>query len=270
MSVRCVATPKSTGVSAPADPRRDSRSSGNTRSRQWLAAILALGQSHCVDYHVSDDRAILTPTMWVTPVEVDFGAAEIGVEHTATVIVANEGEGPLFVSFGLDDNPAFDVDTSDFAVGPGTQRVVTLAYTATHLEDKSALYIAGNDPTVPVLEVPLVGGALVPRLSLVPDPVDFEPLPSGCMEAREVVLENTGTAPLDVFSVANIGDGFSITGAIELPRRLQPGTSTTIEITVAPDQVALYEGPLWVDSDDPAGERTAELTALATESGGCD
>jgi hypothetical protein len=96
---------------------------------------------------------------------------------------------------------------------------------------------------------------------LVADPAEIDAFGICAEAARDVLLQNDGSAPLTLTGIGIEGNGWTISSAPSLPHTLGAGESTLVGL-VGTDG----SGALVVDSDDPANPRLrVPLSAAANE-----
>jgi len=205
------------------------------------------------------------------PMLLEFPAAEEGISQEAFVTVLNGGGQPLTITDITFEGEAFvllDEWDQSFELGAGELRYVDVIRTVTSIEDVGTMTVHSSDAVTPELDVGLSGQGLIPRLTLTPDVTDFGEVEIPCFEDVELVLENTGTRDLTItgydFVVSTDDMSFDPLTTIDVPLVLSPGASDTMTVDYLPefvDPAAL--GTLIVQSDDPEGDRVAEIMGSA-------
>lgn len=229
---------------------------------RWCIAVAAL--SACSDYDLRDDRDA-GPPVWpdivADPPTVDFATVPEGTVVSRSLRIANRGGAPLDVSaLVLGPNPAFSFPAppAAFEVPPGGAVLQEIRYVATNATDASWVSVYSDDPDTPQLDVPLVGGALVPVLEIEPDPLSFGEI--ACREVGSLALHNVGGAPLTVAGVLVTGEKYTLATTPVLPIVVPPGSAAMVDVAFEPGPGAdLHLGEVQVDSDDPRGVQSASL-----------
>jgi hypothetical protein len=134
------------------------------------------------------------------PVEVDFGALDVGELATATATVFNDGEAPINVNLVIDGR-GFGVDGTTLlpvALEPGGQRALSLSFSPPRGGEVLGRLIAqvcgpGCGP-----EIALSGVGLAPRIDVQPRPLDFGDVPLGETREAEITIINTGVGALTI------------------------------------------------------------------------
>jgi len=205
------------------------------------------------------------------PESLAFLPGDLGASQEDFVTIRNVGSGTLTVTDVTFDHPAFvlldDWDQS-FELAPGELRYVDVVFTVTDLSDVGSMTVHSNDPDQPELLVGLSGQGLFPRLEISPDFYDFGEVEVPCLEAADILLQNVGTADLTISSYDWIfsTEDMALDALTELgvPTVLGAGESVTLTVDYipqVPDPAAL--GTLTVQSDDPEGDRGAEVVGSA-------
>jgi hypothetical protein len=109
------------------------------------------------------------PAISVTPLALDFGAVEVGINKTLMTRISNEGDSDLTVSqltvLGSADFSLIQaLSTSFITVAPGSFEDVPVNYAPGESgDDAGILAIVSNDPDTSSLSVSLAGTGLAPR-----------------------------------------------------------------------------------------------------------
>ena len=202
---------------------------------------------------------------------VNFGYTAPGTTVSGEVVVHHSGEdgilsvGPLVLEeeSGMDVS-IFRAPTPDAwdarLLNPGEEArfAVEFAPDAAHVFRNAAL-LATNDEAGPQLRVLLHGtGDGEPRLHLSEESadVDLGDVRVGVLRSRDIVIENTGGAPLQVDAavVAGTTDGFSVAPASIAA--VAPLQSAVFAVTFAPTRGGDVSGTLRLQSNDPTSSST--------------
>ncbi len=150
------------------------------------------------------------PEIAVSPMEVDLGA--IGFNSTAhyDIAVMNSGDDTLVVSSITPTDPDFSVDTTGFALAPGTHDYVRVTYTSGEmkLRDSTGIHIACNDSDENLVDVSVVveveatsglarGDDIPPKFCLYPN----YPNPFGRTTNIKYGLPHTAHVELSIYDV---------------------------------------------------------------------
>lgn len=100
-------------------------------------------------------------------------------------------------------------------------------------------------------------GSFYPRLVFGPPALEFGSVKPGERVVREITVSNAGVGPLPVTNMQVSGPAFSLVGAV--PESIAEGGRARVAVACEPDRDALFEGKLHLRSQDPIGDRQAQL-----------
>ena len=193
--------------------------------------------------------AVPPPVISLSHSAVDFSEVQIGRSAAFKLQVTNQGGSTLKVApieLASGGSEAFSVlQNSLLPLAPGASAAVDLVFQP---EDPPAVHramlrIFCNDPAQPLVEVPLYGAGIDPRLEVAPTAVDFGSIYINYRAGPvEVFLRNSGVGRLQLQSVA-LGAGtepdFELVGVPQLPRQLAAGEMISVRLYFTP----LFSGP---------------------------
>jgi len=175
-----------------------------------------------------EGRPPMAPAVHVTPAALVFPLDGQGDASESTIHVFNLGESPLVLENPGFAGDAFEVVTAfPLSVPAGEFRPVVLRFPRVSLGvSEDTLEIATNDPTRPILAVPVSGEVRAARPFFVASPpgVDFGANGVGSISTVSLILRNDGELPLTVDVSPLPGPAFEDLGPAQ--------------IVLAPDQVA--------------------------------
>ncbi|MCC5933882.1 MAG: choice-of-anchor J domain-containing protein [Balneolales bacterium] len=103
-----------------------------------------------------------------------------------------------------------------------------------------------------------IPGTTGPSLLITPSALAFGEVAEGFFAEQMVTFTNAGTSNLIIFDATTDNDAFSVDfGDVEI---VSPGGTRTFTVTFSPDVAGEYSGDLLVETNDPAGVKTAALT----------
>lgn len=199
------------------------------------------------------------------PVALDFGALDAGDSATLSFTMSNIGDATLYVDPPeVDGSGAFTLLDADeeIALAPGEDREIDVVYVSQREDDVGTIRVESSDPVEPEQVVDLAGAGLFPSLVLSPSPYDLGTHLTGCEPIQgELTLTNAGGGRAEVSGITLLGGVFSVIDPPGLPLTLASGEAITLDVQADPSEDGDWSGTLVVTSDDPAGERRAELGA---------
>lgn len=96
---------------------------------------------------------------------IDFGTVEVGKSATFEYLIANEGELELEGLAAFDGPAAISVAPAEFGADPGRTTAPILTFRPTEAgEYEGTLLLETSDPTMPLVEVPVIGKAVLPAV----------------------------------------------------------------------------------------------------------
>jgi hypothetical protein len=244
--------------------------------RPGLAVVLTL--SACSDTNFSkipEANGGDGPRIEVSPGLLQFGT--LGHDDPAAVqtfTIKSVGDVDLRVDEILIDGEAMGSFTlltegTEFLLPPGATQEIEVAFLPLGANDQFATaQVYSDDPEKLMAPVELVGAGAVPELQITPDPLDIGSEYVGCDEVDVITLTNVGTDTLIVDSVAFDADPtLSLVPDYLVPITLEPGESSWLNVAFAPQEAVAYGAVLTLTSNEPMGERAADLTATGRYAG---
>ena len=237
------------------------------RVRQLLPLLLLA--TGCADPVGDGALRALTPRAAVAPTALDFGDQAVPVRATQAVVLSNAGRATLEVRLAVDGSDAFSLPVAAATLDPSTSVTLDVDFhPRTYLDFEATLRVLSNDETAPELSVPLRGvgvAAPVPALRLDPRTLDFGETDAALTEL--ITATNTGTAPLLLLGVDQVGSGAFELRSDPAGNRLEPGASLPIVLRYAPEHTEGDSGQLLVRSNDPGDP---EQAVVLLGNGGAD
>ncbi len=237
---------------------------------------------------------VLAPVLSWTPstTTLDFGALTVGNSSTPQTLSLSNGGNAVAHLTAITVSGA---SSSDFALGTGTCAAgsslavgstctVVLGFTPTAAGTRSATLTLASDGTAPP-SVSLTGTATAApaaALSVSPSALSFSADTGIVAAAQTLVLQNSGTAVLQVSALAIGSGGFTVApasanGCAAAPFSLAPGASCGLSVGWTSATSTSENGSLVVTSDAPgattttiglAGTHTTPAPAGAANAGG--
>lgn len=239
--------------------------------------IQATGAPNPIQVMINGTADVMpTPRIDVQPAMLDFGQVEVAQNRALNLTIGNLGTADLAMTADVSIEPAGTPYTlmnapaaSDvFRPMDTTTFAVSFAPTAVGIAPAAEVVIRSDDPSTPVVRVPLSGeGTMmaVPAIYVDPNPLVFGAVPRGTRASRSVLIRNDGTAPLVLNLVRlsnNAGMRFTLPSPPASPTTLAPTQSTTFNVEYFDSGiVATYNGALEITSNDPGGTVVVPITA---------
>jgi hypothetical protein len=205
----------------------------------------------------------LAPVPVFVPTSLNFGNQRLNTSGSSIVTLQNTGNGALNIGSVVVNGANFSQSNNcGNTLAAGASCNVTVTFAATVLGPVSGSLsltsnFSGNAPLVA-----LSGNGVAPAAALSPTTVSFPSLPLGTTSAAQIVtLSNSGTASLDISSIAASGDFAEVSTC---PASLAAGGSCAIQVTFQPTATGPRSGALVILSDDPVNP---QLTAVLTGTG---
>jgi hypothetical protein len=205
-----------------------------------------------------------SPNVAVTPLSLSFGSVRVGQSGVQTVTLQNTGTGPLTVSsltFLGNDAARFSVSGvgTPFTVGAGAMPVsIQVSFQPSTVGPASAaLHVVSDDPQAPSIQVSLGGEGIAPGLALSTPTLSFgAQVVARTSSPRTFQIQNTGNAPLQVFSLGVTGSASSSftvtqpTGSFTIA----PGQQREVSVAMTAGSVGEHAARLNIQSDRPGGQ----------------
>jgi hypothetical protein len=207
------------------------------------------------------------PALSLTATSLDFGDQTLETSSAAqTVTARNTGSAPLEISaIAIAGDFGFTGCATPITLSPDGSCTLSITFfpTATGARTGS-VSIESNAPDTPH-GISLTGTgtpAPVPGIALAPASADFGAVVAGTTTSKALALGNTGTAPLQIGSIAVTGTFF--TGSQDCPASLAPSAACTITVTYAPASPGTHAGELRILSNAVPSPMVAPLSGSAT------
>jgi hypothetical protein len=197
----------------------------------------------------------------------DFGDVCVGSLADQMLTINNPGSCPLSITGIATFPPDFQapgVASYPLIVGSNDSIDVMIRFRPTSFGSQfGAIDITSNDPAGPHI-VNISGNAPAAKLVLIlADAGDFGKVCVGSFVDRPLILNNSGKCTLTVTGMSSSLGDFVVPEALAFPITIAPGTSLPLPIRFAPTSFGAKVATLTVDSNDPAGPRTVNVSGFA-------
>ena len=215
---------------------------------------------------------IQEPVAAVSPASLGFGNQLVGATSASQpVTLSNTGSGLLSIS-GITITGA---NSTDFAqsgncgpsLGAGLSCTINVTITPSAVGLRSAtLNITDNSGGVPnsVQMVALSGTGIAPAITFSPTSLTFANQLVGTTSAPQTIMvTSTGTAPLNIASVAPSGD-FAVVNDLCSGSSLSPSSTCTFGVTFTPTQTGSRSGTVTITDNVSPGTQTIPLSGTGS------
>ncbi len=203
------------------------------------------------------------PDIEVEPLARDFGSVTIGASLALDVTVRNVGSADLAVSgFELaNGSSGFQLSSSGGrTLSPGEGHDISVVFSPLSVATASdTLRVRSDDPDEPVINVALSGSgidALIARVVVAPERLDFGDVIVGTFVTERVVVRSVGTAPLEIASLvldSNSSLDFVLSDVVsEESVRLDPEEEIVVDVTYTPSAPGSDSGAIKLTTNDAA------------------
>ncbi|MEM6327327.1 MAG: choice-of-anchor D domain-containing protein [Bacteroidota bacterium] len=258
-------------------PRGATRPRGLAFDGQQSLYVVARNVSTAVIYEI-DLSASGNAEVAISDTALDFGVVVDGADSTRTLVITNEGDGPLDLSevtiaFIPESAGTFTTTLTEAVLAPGQSRTFDVTFTA--FRDRldpsgdasGRLSFRTNDVQNTDVEVPLSAFAAEaqPRLfAIAPERLDFgavriDPPTSLSLDTQTLLIQNVGVEPLVISSMESTDPAFALYGT-SLPLQLAPAELRSLPVAFRPTSVGTRTGTLTVESNDPESPLTIPLS----------
>jgi hypothetical protein len=203
----------------------------------------------------------------IVPDRGDFGSVCLGDFVDRELVLNNAGDCPLRVTAITASAPAFEVPsvlTFPIFVSAGTSVEVPIRFRpAARGTVAGTIRIVSNDPSSPA-SVRVRGEAPPPRLVLsIADAGDFGAVCVGDFRDEPLVVANSGDCLLTITGLTSSDPAFEVPEVDALPLTVEPGDAVELTLRFRPAAFGPASAVITVDSDDPGGPRTLQVTGRA-------
>ena len=212
------------------------------------------------------------PQISLSSSPVEFGTVKVGATGNQNLLISNNGNADLTISVISVGGAPFGVSgiTTPKTVPAGQAVSAALTFQPTTAGAASGtLFIASNDPDNPAISVTLTGtGSTIAsgQLEANPTSVSFGSVNIGSNSTQPIVLTNTGTAAIQISSIAVIGAGFNVEG-ITAPLILNPSATATLNAIFSPTEVGNVTGSVRITTDLLHSPLTIFFTGTGAQAG---
>lgn len=208
------------------------------------------------------------PKLVLSATTLNFGSTQLGSKTTQLLTITSSGTAPLAISQLAITGTQFTDDAASLPITlqPGQQMVLTLDFDPLAAgADAETLTITSN-ATPANVSVSLSGTgttAATPQLTASVASLNFGSVTVNTGASLPLTLTSSGTAPVTISAETASGAGYSVSGS-SLPLTLNPGQTTTLQLTFDPAVAGAATGSLAVGSNATSGTIHVALTGTGT------
>ena len=229
-------------------------------SLMFICAFLGAGR-----ISFADVLAAPPPAFSISPSHLDFGSVNTGSVKVDSVVVTNTGTTNLNIQ-------SITIDSAEFTITPGFATIaasssrtfyITFApiYPGSNLAHIVFRHNAATVRDTITAQGTGVGPAYIPVFSISPVSIHFGDVTNGSTKTEDVVITNTGTAPLRITNVASSLTVFSGSPKVDT---IAPAASGTFTITFAPLIAGSYSGKIHFLHNAPGGRDSIAVDGTGT------
>jgi hypothetical protein len=222
--------------------------------------------------NLSATAVAAAPQISLSSTSVQFGTVGIGSTSNLNLTISNTGNADLTVSVVSLTGAEFSVSgiATPKTIVAGQSAMVGLSFQPTVGGAAAAtLSVTSNDPVNPTNTVALTGTgstATFGQLQANPTSVSFGSVSTGSNATKPIILSNTGTAAVQISSIAASGTGFTVNG-ITVPFTLNAAATATLNAVFAPTAAGSVSGSVTVTSNATNSPLTISLTGTGAQPG---
>ena len=222
--------------------------------------------------NLSATAVVSAPQISLSSTSVQFGTVSDGSTGNATLLISNNGNADLTISVVSVAGTGFGVSgiTTPKAISAGQSLSAGLTFQPTVAGAASgAISITSNDPVNPTMTVALSGTgstAAAGQLQANPTSLSFGTVGTGGNSTKSVAFTNTGTAAIQITTIALSGAGFSSSGIVT-PLILNPAATATLNVVFTPTAGGSASGSVTVTTDQLHSPMTISLTGTGAAPG---
>lgn len=196
----------------------------------------------------------------------DFGSQVVGSDITRQITIENQGGTELNISaFSISGTAFYLSGTAPPTVAAGTTETITIILSGASAGTfNETVTIENDDADESIFDFPVTGvitatpepeiivydGATTTDPQIAdgqPTAIDFGTSPQGTSVTRQITIENSGTAVLNISDINSSGTGFSVPG---FPATVAIGTSETFDVILNGATVGVFNETLTISNDD--------------------
>jgi hypothetical protein len=204
-------------------------------------------EKHIVYVNVSGTG--VNPNISIFPNTLDFFDVSVGQTMSLTVTILNSGQGQLVISNISSSNIFFSCNLNNLIINPGKSQNILIEFSPLigGVQSTGVITFSNNDPDTPDIDLLVSGYGALPIINITESIIDFGSVVANNMKSKDVVINNTGRANLNLVISSN--SSFFTTSITNLT--VEKNSSQTFSIMFSPEFSINYSGEILLTSNDP-------------------
>jgi hypothetical protein len=201
-----------------------------------------------------------TYTLSTSATGVTFGNQLVGSSASRSINVTNTGTGNVTISSAACTGAGFSVSGFSGAVTltPGQALSLVVAFTPAAAGNVSGTLSVASTATNSPSAVLLSGAGVQPLIAVTPSSVSFGKVVIGATNTSTVIVQNSGSATLQVTQVTTSGTPFSLSG-VAVPFSVAAGGAASFNAQFAPSTAGNFSGSLSISSNGSTSPLTVPI-----------
>jgi archaellum component FlaF (FlaF/FlaG flagellin family) len=222
----------------------------------------AIGGSSTINL-IGTGVGVAVPSMTITPI-LDFNDVLINFSSSKNITIQNNGDVDLQISNISINGNGFTVQnaTAPIIVVAGGSRNIAVQFTPTVTGYHSGTIILTHNANGGLSMVQLTGRCVpptTPEIIVIPNPLAFGDVLINSSWSQNIIIQNNGTADLEISGVSISGDGFTLPDG-ESTIKVPAGEYYSLWVQFSPTVVGTYSGTITLKHNTIGGLSMVQLT----------
>jgi hypothetical protein len=211
----------------------------------------------------------VAPSIGVTPASISFGNVHVGSPVSQTIQLTNGGTASGTVNSVSASGAGFSVSglTTPQTLTPGQSVTFTAEFNPPGSGAKSGSISVATSSSSSPLEVSLSGTGVTSTILLTPSAtsLSFGSVKEGTTVTKQVSLQNTGTADVDISTVSVSGSSYTFSGVAN-GSDLTPGQTAVLTVNFDPNATGSLPGTVNIVSNATGSPLAISLSGTGVDS----
>jgi hypothetical protein len=208
------------------------------------------------------------PQLTASASSLSFGSVTLNTAATQQLTLTSSGTAAATINATAISGAGYTVSGSSLplTLNPGQTTTLQLTFDPTVVGVATGSLVVNSNAGGGLLQVPLSGtGATptTPHLSASATSLNFGNVTVNTGSTLPLTLTSSGTAPVTISATTLTGAGYTISGS-SLPLTLNPGQTTTLQLTFDPTATGAATGNLAINSNAISGTLQVPLSGTGT------